>query len=125
MAEFKLETVTPEEFHEKCKDRIAKLGLYKVVQEELAEIVCIAHSYGYMNYSETLERAQTILGIISIVENERPQQKGHWIYLKDCSNSGVYCSECLTKIFDHYPMKKKLSHFCGHCGAKMEGCETK
>lgn len=45
---------------------------------------------------------------------------GHWIYLQFCANEGVYCSECHTKMFDRYPMKKKLSQFCGHCGAKMD-----
>lgn len=45
---------------------------------------------------------------------------GHWIYLQYCANEGVYCSECHTKMFDYYPMKKKLSQFCGHCGAKMD-----
>lgn len=49
-----------------------------------------------------------------------PEEKtGYWIYLQDCANEGVYCSECHTKMFDHYPMKKKLSQFCAHCGAKM------
>lgn len=44
---------------------------------------------------------------------------GHWIYLTNCSNTGVYCSECHTKVFEKYPMKKKLSYYCGHCGAMM------
>lgn len=44
---------------------------------------------------------------------------GHWIWLQYCANEGVYCSECQTKMFDRYPMKQKLSQFCGHCGAKM------
>ena len=46
---------------------------------------------------------------------------GHWIYLENCSNSGVYCSECNTKVFDNYPFKKKFSYFCPHCGTRMEG----
>ena len=45
---------------------------------------------------------------------------GHWIWLQYCANEGVYCSECHTKMFDRYPMKKKSSQFCGHCGAKMD-----
>lgn len=52
---------------------------------------------------------------------EQEAKTGHWIYLQYCANEGVYCSECHTKMFDRYPMKKKLSQFCGHCGAKMEG----
>lgn len=51
----------------------------------------------------------------------KEQAIGHWIFLTDCSNSGVYCSECNTKVFDSYPFKKKLSYFCPHCGTRMEG----
>lgn len=55
-------------------------------------------------------------------EKEAVEPKtGHWTYLQYCANEGVYCSECHTKMFDKYPTKKKLSQFCGHCGAKMEG----
>ena len=49
------------------------------------------------------------------------QEIGHWILLENCSNSGVYCSECNTKVFDSYPFKKKFSYFCPHCGTRMEG----
>ena len=51
----------------------------------------------------------------------KEQEIGHWIYLENCSNSGVYCSECNTKVFDNYPFKKKFSYFCPHCGTRMEG----
>ena len=45
---------------------------------------------------------------------------GHWIVLEDCSNSGIYCSECHVKVFDftHKP-KEKISKYCPHCGARM------
>lgn len=46
---------------------------------------------------------------------------GHWVVLENCSNAGVYCSECHAKIFGHYPMKKKYSYYCPHCGTRMEG----
>lgn len=51
----------------------------------------------------------------------KEQEIGHWIFLTDCSNGGVYCSECNTKVFNSYPFKKKLSYFCPHCGTRMEG----
>ena len=44
-----------------------------------------------------------------------------WDLVENCSNSGVYCSECHTKVFDNYPFKKKFSYFCPHCGTRMEG----
>ena len=48
-------------------------------------------------------------------------KEGHWTILEDCSNRGIYCSECNCKIFDftHKPMKK-LSQYCPHCGSKNE-----
>ena len=52
-------------------------------------------------------------------QNAIKPKTGYWIWLQYCANEGVYCSECHKKMFDHYPMKKKLSQFCGHCGAKM------
>ena len=67
--------------------------------------------------SLTQEQAQEIIAILK----EQNENIGHWVVLKNCSNDGVYCSECQTKIFDRYPMKKKYSYFCPHCGARMEG----
>ena len=58
-------------------------------------------------------------------EQEAGAEPGHWVVLENCSNAGVYCSECNTKIFDHYPMKKKYSYFCPHCGTRMEGQAVK
>ena len=51
----------------------------------------------------------------------KKHKEGHWEVLKDCSNSGIYCSECHCKIFDftHKPMKK-ISQYCPHCGSKNE-----
>ena len=58
--------------------------------------------------------------IALLKEQEAAEPKtGNWIWLQHCANEGVYCSECHTKMFDRYPMEKKLSQFCGHCGAKM------
>ena len=61
---------------------------------------------------------QAINGAIDLLKE---QEKGHWISLENCSNSGVYCSECHTKVFDNYPFKKTFSYFCPHCGTRMEG----
>lgn len=54
--------------------------------------------------------------LLMLKEQDRSKH-GHWIVLENCSNAGVYCSECHTKMFDRYPMKKKFSQYCGHCGA--------
>ena len=49
---------------------------------------------------------------------------GKWIHLRDCSNSGTYCSACYNKIFDKPgPHKKKLTNYCPNCGVKMIGEE--
>ena len=64
---------------------------------------------------------QAVGTIDDALELLKEQETGHWIFLTDFSNSGVYCSECNTKVFDSYPFKKKLSYFCPHCGTRMEG----
>lgn len=69
--------------------------------------------------SEVQETARQALNLIDELLKE--QEAGHWILLENCSNSGVYCSECHTKVFDNYPFKKKFSYFCPHCGTRMEG----
>lgn len=65
-------------------------------------------------YSKAIEDAIALL-------KEKNGNIGHLVVLENCSNAGVYCSECQTKIFDRYPMKKKYSYFCPHCGTRMEG----
>lgn len=52
---------------------------------------------------------------------ESQRKDGHWIILENCSNAGVYCSVCNTKVFEftHRP-KRKISRYCPHCGAWME-----
>ena len=64
------------------------------------------------NFIQTIDDACAML---------KEREIGHWILLENCSNSGVYCSECQVKVFDSYPFKKKLSYFCPHCGTRMEG----
>ena len=83
---------------------------------------CSECPYNYISISVQDCRSVLSADALELLkEQEAVEPKtGHWIYLQFCANEGVYCSECHTKMFDRYPMKKKLSQFCGHCGAKME-----
>ncbi len=46
---------------------------------------------------------------------------GKWNVLDNCSNAGVYCSECGKKVYrSDYANQKVKSNFCQHCGAKMD-----
>ena len=75
----------------------------------------------YNDISISVQECRAVLSADALeLLKEQEAKTGHWIYLQYCANEGVYCSECHTKMFDRYPMKKKLSQFCGHCGAKME-----
>lgn len=67
-----------------------------------------------------LVAAQHIMAEIMDEMKPANELKAQWIYLQHCANEGVYCSNCHTRMFDRYPMKNKLSHFCGRCGARME-----
>ena len=58
-----------------------------------------------------------IANAVELLKESNRSKHGHWIVLQNCSNSGVYCSECMNKMFDRYPMKKKFSQYCAHCGA--------
>ena len=62
-------------------------------------------------------RTDTLQTVVGLLKESNRSKHGHWIVLQDCLNSGVYCSECMNKMFDRYPMKKKFSQYCGHCGA--------
>ena len=76
----------------------------------------------YNDISISVQDCRAVLSADALeLLKEHEAKIGHWIYLQYCANEGVYCSECHTKMFDRYPMKKNLSQFCGHCGAKMEG----
>ena len=59
------------------------------------------------------------------VADVAPVRHGIWISLTDCSNAGVYCSVCHTKVYkEDYAIcnrKNKLrSDYCPNCGAKMD-----
>ena len=85
------------------------------VVKGLCEAIGIIHGYvgkRYWGYGE-----QACRDAIELLKEQDSSKHGHWIVLTDCSNAGVYCSECMNKMFDRYPMKKKFSQYCGHCGS--------
>lgn len=99
---------------------------------------CCSHTDGvnciYCPYDNTDEDCTALMSmdVLELLKEQEAVEPamdedtpGHWIVLENCSNAGVYCSECHTKIFDHYPMKKKFSYFCPHCGTRMEGQAVK
>lgn len=48
----------------------------------------------------------------------RPQ--GEWFLLDECSNEGVYCSNCHKKVYRvEYANQKVKSNYCPNCGADM------
>lgn len=91
----------------------------KVIEEfnDAKELVWLDDDEYTIGYNNGIEVGKNIT--LALLK-EQEAKTGHWIWLQYCANEGVYCSECHTKMFDRYPMKKKLSQFCGHCGAKMD-----
>ena len=45
--------------------------------------------------------------VLALLKSQSPK-RGHWKVLENCSNAGVYCSECGKKMFDFYLMMKKI-----------------
>ncbi len=55
------------------------------------------------------------------IDPEELRPKGRWIVLDECSNAGVYCSNCHKAVYkEHYKNVKIKSNYCPKCGAKME-----
>ena len=49
------------------------------------------------------------------------KKNGYWIALTECSNEGVYCSNCNKKVYKlMYANQKIDSNYCPNCGAKMK-----
>lgn len=95
-------------------DCISRQVAIKTALEYLVEYCGAAFDPGLQ-----LGMSQKLNELPSVQPEER--KTGHWILLTDCSNSGVYCSECNTKVFNNYPFKMMFSYFCPHCGTRMEG----
>ena len=87
-------------------------------------LLCLTATEDYYREHGLNKDADEISEVCDYIEQLQPK-KGHWIVLDNCSNSGIYCSECQAKIFDftHKP-KDKISQFCPHCGAKMAPFKT-
>lgn len=46
---------------------------------------------------------------------------GHWVLLDECSNAGVYCSNCHKKVYKtDYANQKIKSKYCPNCGSIMD-----
>lgn len=50
------------------------------------------------------------------------ENKGEWMLLEECSNSGYYCSKCHKKVVkEGWSETVKKIKFCPNCGADMRG----
>lgn len=68
------------------------------------------------------ERDELIVAVQTVFQ----KRKGKWIILDECSNEGIYCSECHKKVLRYdYSNTMKLKNFkyCPNCGADMRGEE--
>ena len=46
---------------------------------------------------------------------------GKWELIDECSNEGVYCSNCHKKVYrTKYANQKIESNYCPNCGTKMD-----
>ena len=53
--------------------------------------------------------------------DRRHRKHGHWTYLSECVNEGVYCSVCNKKVYKReYANQKIKSKYCPNCGAIMD-----
>lgn len=98
-------------------DALANLDQYAELGECLEAIKGLPHA---QHEKRTEKRTE-----MHACDFAQPQRKmGKWIVLDECSNEGVYCSECHKKVLKidySNTMKCKNFKFCPTCGADMRG----
>lgn len=98
------------------------------IEREAAEK--IASQYGCTNGSALGRHS----GIADCIADEiskipaadvTPIRHGRWVMLDECSNEGVYCSNCHKKVYKlNYANQKLKSKYCSNCGCEMLEDET-
>jgi ribosomal protein L34E len=85
-------------------------------------------------HEEHHDKIMTVEEMLDTYTNEgcptmysNPERKtGKWHILDECANEGVYCSECIKKVFKidfSNTMKWKNFRYCPNCGSYMGGIE--
>lgn len=55
------------------------------------------------------------------IYNSENTKHGHWTLLDECSNAGVYCSNCHKNVYKtDYANQKIKSKYCPNCGSIMD-----
>jgi len=106
-----------EHFILKCKSEfgITEMDIFRREVIENAPTIDDLSEYSDKLWKQAYERGKA---------EERPT--GHWFLLDECSNEGVYCSNCRKKVYRvEYANQKVKSNYCPNCGAKMtKGAEN-
>ena len=91
----------------------------------------------YFTLSEVSRTIQNMTSIQEMLEkmpsaDVQPVQHGHWIWDKDGMDFSIGCWRCSVcgakpatwwDTVESNPLDKIGSHYCGNCGAKMDGDE--
>jgi deoxyadenosine/deoxycytidine kinase len=106
-------------------DLISRQAVLETVDSRIEQIKknadAINKSYSHLSFAEGVHdgycRLKCDLRILPSVEN-----KGEWMLLDECSNSGYYCSRCHKKVVkEGWSETVKKIKFCPNCGADMRG----
>lgn len=114
-------------------DLISRSALLKDMEEERqyfhkrglggAEHILVHHCLPHIDNATAVEQECYITGAQwneFMEEHKRPH--GEWFLLDECSNEGVYCSNCHKKVYRvEYANQKVKSNYCPNCGADMRG----
>ena len=102
----------------KDKKPIDANGLMLLLERELDMNGITDWGKGYM---EAIHDAMEHVKFMPTIEMNDIKH-GSWHLLDNCSNAGVYCSECHKKVYkEYYANVKMKSKFCPNCGAIMDG----
>lgn len=102
----------------KTKRLIDANGLMLLLEKELDMNGITDWGKGYM---DAIHDAMEHVKFMPTIESNTIKH-GYWKLLDECSNAGVYCSECHKKVYkEYYANVKVKSKFCPNCGAIMDG----
>ena len=92
-------------------------GLMNLLERELDMNGITDWGKGYMDAIH--DAMEHVKFMPTLEQNER--KHGHWMLLDECSNAGVYCSNCHKKVYKtDYANQKIKSKYCPNCGSIMD-----
>ena len=105
-------------------ERESAVAIIEQKQKELCPVGRYGRHYVYGSDRDAYDKWEEIIDALNAIPSVDvvPVIHARWFLLNECSNEGVYCSNCHKKVYrSDYANQKVKSKYCPNCGAKMDG----